>query len=57
MVENNMSMNKDQKTKTMSIPMQKEWLDITQKLKSSGHDLSKIEIVPAYDNRLVKRSI
>ena len=55
MVENNMSMNKDQKT--MSIPMQKEWLDITQKLKSSGRDLSKIEIVPAYDNSLVKRSI
>lgn len=55
MVDNNMSMNKDQKT--MSIPMQKEWLDITQKLKSSGHDLSKIEIVPAYDNSLVKRSI
>ena len=55
MVDNNMSMNKDQKT--MSIPMQKEWRDITKKLKSSGHDLSKIEIVPAYDNRLVKRSI
>ena len=46
MVLNSVSINKDQKK--MSIPMQKEWLDVIQKLKSSGYDLSKIKIIPVY---------